>query len=98
MLGPENKKMVLTSAASKWREFKSRFTRNYVVPFKDDPDMLRFPPDDYRFINADHWTAFVAERTKESFLVRYTLTSSDFVVVLYVYIYWFTRKYILNNY
>lgn len=69
MLGPENKKMVLTSAASKWREFKSRLTSNYIVPFKDDSDMLQFPPDDYGFIRPDHWTAFVAKRTSKTFLV-----------------------------
>ncbi|KAK9939472.1 hypothetical protein M0R45_016167 [Rubus argutus] len=67
VLGPENKKMVLTSAASKWREFKSRLTTNYIVPFKDNSDMLQFPPDDYGFIRPDHWTEFVAKRTSKTF-------------------------------
>ncbi|KAL6195819.1 hypothetical protein ACLB2K_031437 [Fragaria x ananassa] len=28
----------------------------------------RNPPQDYKFINADHWTQFVTERTKPTFL------------------------------
>ncbi|PRQ42883.1 hypothetical protein RchiOBHm_Chr3g0462471 [Rosa chinensis] len=69
ILGPEHRKMVLQSAGAKWREFKSRLTTVYVLPYVDDPEMLQFPPDDYRFITVDEWTAFVTERTKPAFLV-----------------------------
>ncbi|XP_024178951.1 uncharacterized protein LOC112184961 [Rosa chinensis] len=67
-IGPEKRKIVLESAASKWREFKSRLTRHYIMPYLDDPESLKFPPDDYRFINKDHWTQFVAERTNPQFI------------------------------
>ncbi|KAM5580900.1 hypothetical protein ABKV19_010223 [Rosa sericea] len=69
-LGPENKKMVMESATTKWREFKSRLTSNYIVPYVDDPEALKYPPDDYPFINADHWTQFVKSRTTPSFLEK----------------------------
>ena len=68
-LGPENKKMVLQSAGAKWREFKCRLTSRYIFPYKDDPESLQFPPDDYRFINVDDWTTFVAQRTTDAFMV-----------------------------
>lgn len=45
-LGPKKKKMVLQSAGAKWREFKSRLTTLYVLPYKDDPESTQFPPDD----------------------------------------------------
>lgn len=61
--------MVLQSAGAKWREFKSRLTNRYIFPYKDDPESLQFPPDDYRFINVDDWTIFVAQRTTDAFMV-----------------------------
>ncbi|PRQ48416.1 hypothetical protein RchiOBHm_Chr2g0110491 [Rosa chinensis] len=61
--------MVMDSAASKWREFKSRLTSNYIIPYLNDPEALKYPPDDYPFINVDHWTAFVKSRTTPAFLV-----------------------------
>ena len=60
---------MLESAAARWREFKSRLTTNYIIPYLDQPELLKFPPDDYRFINVDHWSAFVAERSSPQFLV-----------------------------
>ncbi|XP_004292346.1 PREDICTED: uncharacterized protein LOC101299265 [Fragaria vesca subsp. vesca] len=58
----------MQSAAARWREFKSRLTKVYIVPYLDQPEMLKYPPQDYKFINADHWTQFVTERTKPAFL------------------------------
>ncbi|XP_062014987.1 uncharacterized protein LOC133731628 [Rosa rugosa] len=60
--------MVLKSAGTKWREFKSRLTTLYVLPYLDAPESLQFPPDDYRFITVDDWNVFVKERTSDSFL------------------------------
>lgn len=70
-LGPEKKKLVLQSAGAKWREFKSRLTTHYVLPYKDDPESTQFPPDDYRFINVDDWKLFVSQRTTDDFMVSY---------------------------
>ncbi|KAM5549788.1 hypothetical protein ABKV19_000950 [Rosa sericea] len=70
LIGPEHKKLVLESAARKWRQFKCLLTSKYVIPYLDDHEALRYPPDDYPFINADHWTEFVNMRTKPSFLEK----------------------------
>lgn len=63
------KKLVLQSAGARWREFKSRLTTNYVLPYREDPVMLAYPPADYSFIEQSHWDLFVADRTSEEFLV-----------------------------
>ncbi|KAM5552517.1 hypothetical protein ABKV19_027060, partial [Rosa sericea] len=53
-----------------WRQFKSLLTSKYIIPYLDDHEALRYPPDDYPFILADHWTEFVKMRTKPSFLEK----------------------------
>ncbi|KAL6219484.1 hypothetical protein ACLB2K_007243 [Fragaria x ananassa] len=58
---------VLKSASTKWREFKSTLTTHYVIPFKDSPEKLENPPDDYRCIPKLHWSLFVEDRISEEF-------------------------------
>ncbi|XP_061988645.1 uncharacterized protein LOC133712759 [Rosa rugosa] len=65
----EWKKLVITSAGHKWREFKSKLTNWYIIPYLDSPELLKFPPDDYRSIEVDEWNTFVADRTSEQFQV-----------------------------
>ncbi|KAL6588176.1 hypothetical protein OROMI_001154 [Orobanche minor] len=67
-IGAECKKMVLKSASTKWREFKSRLTSLYIVPYLNEPEKMKYPPKDYKFISQDHWTQFVAYRSSPSFL------------------------------
>lgn len=68
---PSAKKMVLKSACSKWREFKSRLTKSYILPYLNQPEMLVHPPADYSFIEKSHWDIFVADRTSKDFLVYF---------------------------
>ncbi|KAL6191826.1 hypothetical protein ACLB2K_038215 [Fragaria x ananassa] len=68
VIGNESKRVVMQSAAARWREFKSRLTKVYIVPYLDQAEMLKYPPQDYKIINADNWTQFVTERTKPTFL------------------------------
>lgn len=63
------RKLVLTSAASKWREFKSKLTKWYILPYKDEPELLQFPPDDYRSIEQADWDIFVHSRLTDNFQV-----------------------------
>ncbi|PRQ35394.1 putative transposase, Ptta/En/Spm, plant [Rosa chinensis] len=64
----ECRKMVITSAANKWREFKRKLTNLYIIPYMNEPDLLEFPPNDYRSITKDNWQTFVANRLSASFL------------------------------
>ncbi|XP_040367479.1 uncharacterized protein LOC112180552 [Rosa chinensis] len=63
----ELKKMVISSAATKWREFKSKLTNMYIIPYMDEPELLENPPDDYRSITKDTWHQFVADRLSATF-------------------------------
>ena len=63
------KRMVLKSACQKWREFKCRLTTHYVLPYRNQPEMLKYPPADYSFIEKGHWDQFVADRLSAEFLV-----------------------------
>ncbi|KAM5546536.1 hypothetical protein ABKV19_002361 [Rosa sericea] len=63
----EWKKLVITSAANKWREFKSKLTKLYIIPYLETPELLQFPPDDYRSIDQEDWDIFVADRTSHAF-------------------------------
>ena len=61
----------MKSACQKWREFKSRLTTKYVLPYRDQPELLASPPVDYSFIEKAHWDIFVADRLSPDFLVSF---------------------------
>ena len=61
----------MKSACQKWREFKSRLTTKYVLPYRDQPELLASPPADYSFIEKAHWDIFVADRLSPDFLVSF---------------------------
>ncbi|XP_074341890.1 uncharacterized protein LOC141679289 [Apium graveolens] len=63
------KKMVLISASSKWREFKCRLTKDYILSYLDQPKILAHPPADYSFIEKCHWDIFISDRTWNKFMV-----------------------------
>ncbi|XP_062014202.1 uncharacterized protein LOC133730667 [Rosa rugosa] len=63
----ECKKLVITSAANKWREFKSKLTNKYIIPYMDTPELLENPPDDYRCVKKADWDIFVADRISAKF-------------------------------
>ncbi|BBN68761.1 hypothetical protein Prudu_566S000100 [Prunus dulcis] len=61
------KKSVLTSAAKKWKDFKSTLTRHYILPYTNDKEKLSHPPETYKFIEKAQWDAFVASRLSKDF-------------------------------
>ncbi|XP_040367273.1 uncharacterized protein LOC121050606 [Rosa chinensis] len=67
-VAPESKKLVLTSAGTKWRAFKTMLTRKYVLPYLGKKKKLRKPPSQYNFVGREPWKDFVKERTTEKFL------------------------------
>ncbi|KAK9933083.1 hypothetical protein M0R45_020292 [Rubus argutus] len=64
----ESKRMVLTSAGTKWRQFKTMLTRKYVLPNLGRKRKLRKPPRQYNFVGLDPWKKFVRERKKPEWL------------------------------
>ncbi|KAI5334122.1 hypothetical protein L3X38_024255 [Prunus dulcis] len=67
VVGQRGKKSVLTSAAKKWKDFKSTLTRHYILPYTNDKEKLSHPPETYKFIEKAQWDAFVASRLSKDF-------------------------------
>ncbi|KAL0551438.1 hypothetical protein IC582_010526 [Cucumis melo] len=67
VVDPRLKKTIIQNAGVCFRQFKYRLTTTYVLPFLDDVEKLKFPPNEYSFIDQQHWTEFVASRLKEDF-------------------------------
>ncbi|KAL6319865.1 hypothetical protein AAG906_036935 [Vitis piasezkii] len=44
-----------------FRSFKNMLTIKYVIPFKDQLNVLKKPPIEYNFIKDEDWTMFVKE-------------------------------------
>ncbi|KAL6269640.1 hypothetical protein ACE6H2_026551 [Prunus campanulata] len=68
VVGQGGKKLVLSSAAKKWKDFKSTLTRHHILPFIKEKDKLSQPPEIYKFIEKAYWDAFVASRLSERFV------------------------------
>ncbi|KAL5583165.1 hypothetical protein UlMin_015607 [Ulmus minor] len=61
------RKLALSSAGYKWRQFKYKLAKNWILPFKDNPEKLRKPPKEYNFISPKEWETFVAIRLSAKF-------------------------------
>ncbi|CAL9025222.1 unnamed protein product [Prunus brigantina] len=68
VVGQEGKNLVLSSAAKKWKDFKSTLARHYILPFIKEREKLSQPPDLYKFIEKAEWDAFVASRLSQQFV------------------------------
>ncbi|TXG57295.1 hypothetical protein EZV62_018608 [Acer yangbiense] len=62
------KKKILSSAATKWRAFKTFLTKKYIIPHIGCPERFKDPPEDYNFIELSDWQQFVKYRVSEEFL------------------------------
>ncbi|CAL2255584.1 unnamed protein product [Prunus armeniaca] len=62
------KNLVLSSAAKKWKDFKSTLTRHYILPYIKERETLSQPPELYKFIEKAEWDAFVASRLSQEFV------------------------------
>ncbi|KAA0041952.1 uncharacterized protein E5676_scaffold306G001630 [Cucumis melo var. makuwa] len=67
VVDPQSKKTIIQNAGVYFRQFKYRLTTTYVLPFLDDVEKLKFPPNEYSFIEQQHCTEFFASRLKEDF-------------------------------
>ncbi|KAL8123265.1 hypothetical protein AgCh_011296 [Apium graveolens] len=65
-VGPHCEDIVLKSAGSKWRQFKTDLTRKFVLLFVGDKKKLNKPPKRYGFVSKSTWKNFVKQRTDPS--------------------------------
>ncbi|KAL0561442.1 hypothetical protein IC582_001869 [Cucumis melo] len=73
VVDPQSKKTIIQNTGVCFRQFKYRLTTTYVLPFLDDVEKLKFPPNEYSFIEQQHCTEFFASRLKEDFKVSITI-------------------------
>ena len=57
----------MSSAAKKWKDFKSTLTRQFILPFANETEKLKEPHWLYNFIEKSQWDAFVASRLSLEF-------------------------------
>ena len=67
----------------RFRTFKYKLTKKYILPFKNDPEKLKKPPPIYPFIQEDHWRQFVKDRLSEHFNVKHYFY---YIFNFYIYI------------
>ena len=66
-----------------FRSFKNMLAVKYVIPFKDQPEVLKKPPVEYIFIEDEDWTIFVKERLSKRFQVN--LNSSSCLILIFTF-------------
>ncbi|TYK22159.1 putative serine/threonine-protein kinase nek2 [Cucumis melo var. makuwa] len=67
VIDPRSRKNVLQTAGISFRQFKNWLTTKYIIPHKDEPQLLQVPPEKYSFIEQNHWEEFVRSRLSETF-------------------------------
>ncbi|KAL4033583.1 hypothetical protein IC575_006682 [Cucumis melo] len=81
VVDPRSKKTIIQNAGVCFRQFKYKLTTIYVLPFLDNVEKLKFPSNEYSFIDQQHWTEFVASRLKEDFKKASSLDQIDRSIV-----------------
>lgn len=66
---PESEHFILMSAGAKWRQFKSKLTCDYVMPFIGQKKKLAKPPRKYAYVGKEAWKRFVAIRSSDDWKV-----------------------------
>ncbi|KAL4013604.1 hypothetical protein IC575_025776 [Cucumis melo] len=69
IIDPRSRKYVLQTAGISFHQFKNWLTTKYILPHKDEPQLLQVPPEKYSFIEQNHWEEFVRSRLSETFQV-----------------------------
>ncbi|KAL0539568.1 hypothetical protein IC582_023784 [Cucumis melo] len=69
VIDPRSRKNVLQTAGISFRHFKNWLTTKYIMPHKDEPQLLQVPPEKYFFIEQNHWEEFVRSRLFETFQI-----------------------------
>ncbi|TYK03264.1 transposase [Cucumis melo var. makuwa] len=57
-----SRKSILKTAGTAFRQFKHWLTKKYILPFKNEPTLLKRPPYMYSYIDQKQWKEFVRSR------------------------------------
>ncbi|KAL0536778.1 hypothetical protein IC582_025739 [Cucumis melo] len=68
-----SRKSILKTAGTTFRQFKHWLTKKYILPFKNEPELLKRPPYMYSYIDQKQWEEFVRSRLCPHFEVSLNL-------------------------
>ena len=57
----------IASIGRKFRSFKHHLTKDYIMPYKDDPEHLKEPLPCYNYIETQIWRKLVMDRLSKQF-------------------------------
>ena len=63
----DSKNNTIASIGRKFRSFKHHLTKDYIMPYKDDPEHLKEPPSCYNYIETEIWRNLVMDRLSKQF-------------------------------
>ncbi|XP_059590752.1 uncharacterized protein LOC132253206 isoform X4 [Vitis vinifera] len=66
-LNPKSRRNCMLTIGKCFRSFKNMLTVKYILPFKDQPELLKKPPIQYIFIEDEDWKMFVKDRLSDRF-------------------------------
>ena len=69
-LDKRSRRNCMRTIGRSFRTFKNYLTVNHIIPFKDEPEMLKKPPAEYSFIEDEDWNIFVKDRLSNAFQVK----------------------------
>ncbi|KAA0054778.1 transposase [Cucumis melo var. makuwa] len=62
IIDSRSRKSILKTAGTTFRQFKHWLTKRYILPFKNEPEILKRPPYMYSYIDQKQWEEFVRSR------------------------------------
>ena len=81
------KKEIISAAAVLWRQFKNKLTIVHIKPNKDNPEKLKYTPDEY--VSQSVWEQFVKAQMTDKFEVifLYEMNKYIYIYILYIMLY-----------
>ncbi|KAL0546468.1 hypothetical protein IC582_016378 [Cucumis melo] len=62
VIDPRSRKNILQTTGILFGQFKNWLTTKYIMPHKDEPQLLQVQPEKYSFIEQNHWEEFLRSR------------------------------------
>ncbi|KAL0546092.1 hypothetical protein IC582_015997 [Cucumis melo] len=77
IINSRSSKSILKTAETTFRQFKHWLTKKYILPFKNEPELLKRPPYMYSYIDQKQWEEFVRSRLCPHFEDEISKTCAD---------------------
>ena len=95
MMDKRSRKNLMRTIRRSFQSFKNHLIVKYIIPFKDNPKMLKNPPIEYHFIGDEDWNIFVKDRLSNAFQVELLKHATSIKMYQIIFINCLTKMYIL---